>query len=230
MSHLVTVAQLRAYKRSNGEIYALSAFSDAELQACLDEAEELVEKITGTRYWESNETWYLDGQDSHYLRFTPIIGYPLLSATELLEVDENGAEIEEWVENEDFVNNGHYLLAVDVDDSARVGTIVSNGYFPAGVKNFKLTGVWGECRTADVPEALKRVIKLLALETVAPGLTGASKSDVQSEEWPDYKVSYRSGSEKVATATGFKELDRILHRYTAGAAMFLHDEHRQYKA
>lgn len=230
MSNIITISVLKDFKDRNGTVYNLSNWTDDEIQAAIDEAEELVERITETRFYAATETWYLSGQGSRFLRLTPKINYPLLSVDSLLEVDESDSTIDTWEEDTDFVNNGHYLLAVDIDDSARIGTIISNGYFPEGVKNFKLTGSFGSCTLANCPEAIKRVIKLLALESISPGMSYLTRREVVQQSWPDHSVTYRSGQRNVQnSATGFEELDRILARYKNYASLFLHDEMTQYQ-
>jgi len=224
MSNYVSVVELQAFKQADGTVYDLSAFSDAELLSALNEAEELIERICGTRFYAATETWLLNGDDSKFLRFPPAVMYPLISVTTLLEVDENEDTVETWVENTDFVCLPHYLLAVDVGVDFRVGTIISNGYFPLGVKNFKLTGLWG---TSTTPEAIKRVTKLLALENLKSGLTGLASQEVVSESWPDYTVTYRSATSYRSEggtspmSTGFSALDRILFRYVNHAGLLL---------
>lgn len=229
MSNVVTVAELKAFKKPDGTTYNISTggkgFTDDEIQLAINEAEELVEKITHQRWYSSVETWYLCGFDSKFLRFTPTIEYPLLVVTSLLEVDEDDNTVDTWVENTDFVNQKHYLLAIETDDNDRIGTITAQGSFPEGIRNFKLAGIWG---TESCPKAVERVMKLMALESLSPGITYLSRSEISSKSWPDYSVTYRGGGQPSAGGTGFMELDRILHRYVNLAGLMLHDEMRAY--
>lgn len=229
MSNIVTVAELKAFKQPSGAVYNISTggkgFSDDEIQTAIDDAEELVEKITHQRWYPSTETWYLNGFDSKYLRFPPTINYPLLVVTELLEIDSDENTVDTWVENDDFVNHKHYLLAVENNDTERTGTVVTGGYFPEGIRNFKLAGIWG---TASCPKTVERVTKLLALEILSPGITHLSRSEIATKSWPDYTVTYRGGGTPSAGGTGFMELDRLLHRYVNFAGMMLHDEMQAY--
>lgn len=224
MSNYVTVAQLRAFKKSDGSLYDFTGFTDGDLQTALDESEELIEKVCHTRFYRATETWYFNGDDSKFLRFTPSVMYPVYTVSELLEVDADGDTVDTWVENEDFVVQPHYLLAVSADEGERVRSLTGRGYFPVGVRNFKITGLWGN----STPDTIRRVTKLLSLETLKPGVTSLKSGELQSESWPDYSVTYRyqSPSSVVATlGTGFTEIDRLLARYVNHAGLVMQHPH-----
>ncbi len=222
MSHCVNTRQLRQFKDKTGVVYPLTGFSDQELQDTLDEAEALVERVCGTRFYTLYESWLFDGSGTELLRFPPLVPYPLLSVSEVAEVSSLGDIDEYWVEGTDFVANAHFLTAgaVGGGSSVRVRRAFSTlGFWPAGLRNIRITGLWG---WASCPQAVARAIKILAVETLIPGVAGLNSGDVSQQSWPDYTVSFRTDGGK-QSPTGYLYVDRLLSGYISWSSLFLRD-------
>jgi len=231
MSDYVSVLEFRSFKDKNGDLYNLAGFTDIELQSFLAGAEELITRITHNKFASYNESWLVDGTGDPALIFTPRITYPLLSVTRVEELDSGFSINDTFVEDVDFVNRGHYLLAgrSGVDPySPRVEILSLGNYWSKGLKNYRVVGIWG---MGETPEIIKRVIKLLAMEMLSPGVTQLSSSDVESFRLGDYAVKYRANSKAVewsSRMTGFPELDRLIMPFISYAGMIMNSTEYSY--
>lgn len=225
----ITVAELRSFKDKDGLAYKLNVFNDAELESVINQNVEWIEKLCGNKFRRLNEVWKLDGSGTDILRFPPSISYPLITVTEvkkLTDTDDIRADEEILTEDDDFVNCGHYLRKKVSYDTSRLLT-GSGSYFVRGTKNWQVSGIWGQ----DCPEQIKRILKLLSVETLIPGVSKLKSGPAMSESIGDYSVSYGSvGSLSVSNTvlTGFGDIDRILGIYVNFSSLFSRDDTAAY--
>jgi len=232
MSNYVSLAELKAFKDENGDVYDLSGFSDPELQEALDSVEENLELITGNKFGPFTETWVLDGSGESGLSLPPAISYECIEVSELVAINENGETLETLVENKDFINRKHILIKGPVGSVPSVRRMVSLGglLWEKGLRNYKLTGTFG---MASTPATIKRLVSALTVDTVRPGyvsyLTGGN---VASFRLGDYAVSYRGTSSGVdyshKNLTGIPYVDNLLKRYVKYSSLFMNSTESAY--
>jgi hypothetical protein len=225
MSNYVSIAEFRAFKGRDGTAIPVSSFSDSEIQAALNQTEEIFERVTQNRFGAFSEVWQIDGARDNTLTFPPAIMYPLLSITKVEELEWNDGVIStayDLVENEDYTNCHHYLSPIPTGPHSRRRRIVAlGGYvFVPGQRNYQVTGVWGMLTT---PLEIKRAICLYAFELLLPGQSGMAPAGVGSYSIGDFSISFMNNSRlaKGNSLTGFLEIDRILSRYVSMASLFL---------
>lgn len=223
MGNYADADALKALK-VQGAVLDLSAFSDEELEADIELAEFIIEKYTNTIFYlKTAETNLLDGTGDRVLFVYPKVPYPLVSVTEVLEVDELGQTLWTFETPDDFWYDGYSLQKNWTDrESGRRGASRSGGVtWPKGVRNIKVTGNWGR---ASVPAPITRATLLLAAEMLKPGSTKLSSSvSVEEKEWEDYRVRYKrdTGKTTVMDSTGLDFVDMLLDCYRVTPAMFL---------
>lgn len=221
MPNYVTVAQLKAYK-VNGVVADLTAYTDAEIEARILLAEELVETFTRNKFYSASESKLFNGNGLTQLHFGSRTNLQLLSVSALVELDEEG-EIVYTYENEDYDAFAYYLELLQPFESKRirVGSAIEFGWgWPVGVNNIRVTGSWG---ASSVPLAIKEAVSLLALESLIRGSAGLVGSGTIRQKWEDYEVVHGATSGTGANpgnSTGYDYVDRLLDPYTYHASMF----------
>ncbi len=221
MSNYVTIAELKACK-IGGEIVDLSMFTDAEIQAALDEAEAMIEYLLGDWFYPKSVTQLIDGNGEYELYFFPLIPARCISLTSVLEVDVDGSTVlTTYTEDEDFKLYTHYIrmfhLSGDID-SPRV-QIFRGGRWPRGEQNIQVIGSFG---WADAPPMIIKATKYLALESLLPGSTNTARQDVSQASWPDFTITFRGDTgQGGAFTTGYPEIDRWLQPYLNVVDMFM---------
>jgi len=231
MSNFLTVSALKLF-RPSGSTGALdfSDWSDDELQAVLNEVEEIFEQGTKNKFHSFSDTIYVSGEDQSFL-FLPqhaSYNFPIISITSVEEVDVQGTALTTFIEGTDFSVNGHYLYT-DVAFADTIRSSVSrSSYWPRGHRNIKIVGTFGMSTT---PAVVSRAGYLLAiintLGLASAGLINSNDLSKDKEKWDDYEVQYQADSSPVRTSgslpniTGYVEIDRILKRYVNFASLFI---------
>jgi len=221
MSNYVAVAELKACK-IGGEVVDLSMFTDAEIQAALDEAEEMIERLLGDWFYAKAVTQLIDGNGLYELYFFPEIPAKCLSLTSIKEVDVDGSTVLfTYTENDDFTKYDHYIRMFHLAqgyESPRVRSF-QGGRWPRGERNIQIVGSFGWTTT---PAAIVKATKYLALESLLPGSTNLASQDTSQASWPDFTVTFRgdSGRDGVYT-TGYPEVDRWIQPYLNVVDMFM---------
>lgn len=220
MGNYVTATEVRQHKIA-GEVVDLSMYSDAEIDVEIDLAEQLIERLTNDWFYPKDVDVILDGNGEYALFFYPEVPAKVLSLTSVEEVDEDQVTVlHTYDENDDFVKYDHYMRLFHLqgqrqNSRARVD---QSGRWPRGEKNIKVVGSFG---WAETPEAIKKAVKLLALERLMPGSTGIAPRDVTQASWPDFTITYRGDGAGEDTTTGFAETDRLIQPYLNPVDMFL---------
>lgn len=222
MGNYVTVAEVKDYK-VNGERVDILLYSDVEIEAEIALAELLVEQFTGTIFYQkSAETNYFDGNGDRMLFVYPDVHYPLITATSILEVDEQDNTLYTYTTDEFHVTGWHLETTYSSETSARRMVARSGLRWPKGMRNIKILGDWG---VATTPVTVKRVTTLIALERMVPGSTGTiSGTDAAKvrEEWDDYEVEYaKADNDLVVESLGSLYLDRLIAGHMVQPSMFM---------
>ena len=225
MSNYNTIAEVKAFKDGDGNVYDVSSFTDDEIQAASDEAEDLIERVTNSKFGPFTEVWILDSDNDKALMFPPAIPYPLITVTSVELLNSTGGVEDTLTENTDFINRGHYLFAGPLEPTNLRRIVSGTTIWAAGLRRYKITGSWG---MASVPPAIKRILNLLAIETLKPGATDITSSDIRSWKLGDFAIAFRNigGDRTSKDLTGFQEIDRVLRRYiNYSDLVFNHDRY-----
>jgi len=222
MGNYVTTTQVKNYKVQGTRI-DVTAYSDIEIEAEIALAEYLVEQYTGTIFYQkSAETNYFDGNGDRMLFVYPDVHYPLITATTVLEVDEQDNTLYTYTTDEFHVTGWHLETTYSSETSARRMVARSGLRWPKGMRNIKILGDWG---VATTPVTITRVCTLIALERMVPGTTGTiSGADAlkSREKWDDYEVEYsKQDGDAVVESLGSMYLDRLIQGHMVQPSMFL---------
>jgi len=217
MGNYVTVAEVRAFKIA-GEVIDLSAYTDDEVEEHIGLSESFVEAICNDIFYAKDETNRFDGNGLTQLHFQPLVVYPLISIVSCKDIDIDGAELEEYVEGDDFVRYDHYIQTALAfpEDRPRRG-VFRGGVWPKGQKNIVVEGRWGR---EETPPEIKRAVMLLTLESLQPGSTKQVPVDAQQIIWPDFTVTFKGTAESIGMETGFPQVDRLLYNYVNWVDLF----------
>lgn len=209
MGNYLTLSELKAAKDYQGNTIDTSSYTDDELNAMIDEAEELVESICNDKFYSFTSTEYFDGSGNSYLFFPPTVMYNLLSVTSVKNVDFDLTTITTYDESDDFKNWGHYL-EINADSSDVRRMTGSTGVWPAGEHNIEVIGTWGWSST---PKNISKAVKLLCMEEIQAGSTGMYPIRIRRKEWEDYTVEFQTRKDDEDSVTGWPKVDRLLSYY-----------------
>ncbi len=212
MGNYLTVSNLRSTVFPGGKIVDFSNYTNSQLETIIGRVETLIERITNDIFYPKTETYFFDGSGKPELYFTPLVPYKLLTLTSAQEVDDDPTKVlDTLTENKEFKKFPHALVMFSDYDTRRK-KVLRGEWFVKGLKNYKLTGVWGNLET---PKEIEYVTALLAGREIDPTTVQLSPSNVKRIDWPDFEIEFRSdaSAEVYKQSTGFLEIDRILARY-----------------
>lgn len=221
MSNYVSVAELQAFK-INGEVIDLSMFTSDELQDALDEAEEIIERLTGDWFYSKTIDQLYDGNGLFELFFYPEVPSKVIALTSVEEVDDDGTTVlHTFTEDTDFKLYDHYIRELHLSgglDSPRLN-LRTSGRWPIGEKNIRVQGTFGNFPT---PLPIIKATKYLALESLLSGSTSLAPYDVIQAVWSDFTTTFRGDSASDdSMTTGFRAIDRWIQPYVNYVDMFL---------
>lgn len=221
MSNYVTTDELEAVK-IGGETVDLSMFTDAELQAALDEAEQMLEWLLNDWFYPKDVTQLFDGNGLYELYFFPEIPARCLSITTVKEVDVDGTTVRHtYTENKDFKVYDHFLRIAHLSSGFTRIRSFRGGRWPQGEQNIQVIGSFGRAET-EIPTAIIKAAKYLALESLLPGSTNMARQDTSQASWPDFTITFRGDSGRDgAMTTGFPEVDRWIQPHLNVVDMFM---------
>jgi hypothetical protein len=156
-----------------------------------------VESYTGQVFCPEEGCKWFDGNGKNVLFLNDITSLPLSVLDSIT--------ITEW---------GNDDIEVDLDEihheNHTLGYKNSNCW-PCGRRNIKVCGTFG----LPMPEGVKSVILVLALESLQPGAAGLQHNSVMSAKWNDFSIQYKVDKtfDYLTKTTGFRELDQVLQNY-----------------
>lgn len=208
MGNYATATELRQFQHA-GQCVDLQLFSDAQLDAEIDLAEEQVEQFTGATFYTQSLTLLFDGNGLETLLFYDVVELPNISVSSVTEIEPDGTLIDTLVENDDYVRYEDRLEIVDCIDRTMRHRVRAYARWPRGQKNIKVVGVWGY---SAVPKAVKRATLLLAAQKIQPSVVGLTKTGLRRVEFPDYQVEFGRGlaDSTLGETTGYQETDELL--------------------
>jgi hypothetical protein len=191
----------------------LGSYSDDNISAFIDQAEELIEKVTSNKFYTEAATRYFDGNGKRRLFFQPVTSLRLQSITSCNIVDptDNDTVHTTLTENTEYFLDpqGYYVeLPLYLQEQAR--TWLGYGVWPEGTRNVKIVGTWGE---TSVPESIKWAAALLVARRIDPDFSGLDDATKTSEKWSDYSVTYAKPRSTGSGFTGVRQVDEILRLY-----------------
>jgi len=193
---------------------------DSRLEALIEEASELIDRLTGQFFEPRKQVRRFNGSGSHTL-FLPV---PLL---EPLSLSVNSAVISGTL-SELF----HPLGPVLEGEDPYTLIFLGNAKFPEGRKNIAIEGWWGyrlpdstEPRFGKVPSQIKRACQLLVIRSLAR-LADEGSDNIETQvrliEERTRDQSYKLAPAKAGPLTGDRAIDRKLLAFrrplTMGAA------------
>lgn len=206
MGNYCTVSEVKAFK-INGQVVDLTAFTDPEIDAEIDLAEAIVERITNDIFFSDPDIKRFDGKGLTRLFFYPETSFRLISVNSITRVAFDGVTVRDTlIEDTDF-KRYEFFLVLDAGET-----------WPIGRKNIVIDGTWGQ---STVPPEIKRAVCLLALERLLTGITQLTSDVVKRAEWDDFSIEFGSGDRAfTGHTTGFFEIDRLLDSFVNYIDMF----------
>lgn len=182
-----------------------SGSSEADRQATIDRAEQLIERITRDFFYTKNFSVYQDGNGKNRL-FVGLIP-DILSVTEI-KISGVVLSTTWWT----YDKNSVYLDP----EVAGVGELPDlylrldrRKLFPKGVGNVKITGTYG---WSACPPAIKRAAIILCRYENDETLYTVHSGDIKSEKIGDYSYTLFDNV-SAAGFTGIDEVDKLLSNY-----------------
>jgi hypothetical protein len=202
-----TAADLRAFKIGCNPI-DLSCFTDAELNEALELALDVIQRLTNRNWCAVTERRCFDGSGEPKQFFRSVTTDKLSTVT-LITVAGCGSTTPRTITTACVTP---YYLDLTLAGCCGCGLDI----WPEGCKNVCVTGTWGE---TVVPAAIRRAVKLLALDKLIPGgASGGSQcagmpNNVKQASWPDFSVTFDTEDTASVDGTGLLEVDRLIALY-----------------
>tara|TARA_A100000172_G_C3043042_1_gene111257 strand:- start:2866 stop:3573 length:708 start_codon:yes stop_codon:yes gene_type:complete len=205
----------------NGKTIDLSQFTSSEITAEIAIVEEIIEGICEDIFHAKTETLYFNGNGRTKIFFFPKTKTRLISVTSVKELDLDGSTVlDTFVANDDYKAYPFYLetsRSFSGDSPRR--RFGSGGVWPKGQNNIQIVASWGHATT---PADIKRATILLTLESLKPGSTQQTPSNIMQTGWNDFQITFKTGGNVVGGHnTGFVEIDRMLMRHYNDVDLFL---------
>jgi len=188
-----------------------SGYTDEEKLEIITKVEQLIDKVTETRWCGTEFDIKLNGNGKNRL-FLPLETDILTVTNVYISCVELDASWYTWDVNSIYLDpcvSGSGSLSPEL--YYKLGEALDEGIFPRGYNNIWVKGTMGEGEFADIPEAIKQAAVILARWENDPTLytyMGLKKS----EKIGDYSYTNLTASE-ADILTGVEEADTFLRLY-----------------
>jgi len=188
-----------------------SGMTDAEKEAAIRAAEEIIEAALGTQYYPKPFDIRINGNGKNRI-FLPLKANILTVS----HVYIYGVELEpSWYA---FDHNSIYIspesAATDVELDYLLSEVEAEGIFPRGYNNIRIIGTYGQ---SPVPQWIKDCVIMLVKDKNDPSLY---THYLQSESIGKY--SYNMGSDYLkGKLTGIKEVDDLIKLFRRGKPIMM---------
>lgn len=180
--------------------------STADRQETIDNAEDLIEKLTKDFFYAKSFIIYLDGNGKDYLDLGQIPA--ILSVTEI-KIAGIVLSADWYTYNSEAVYLDPDYVGGDIDDPELLLRIkYSMGLFSKGIQNIKVTGTYGH---TTCPAAIKRAAIILCKADNDSSLYPSHDFALSSESLGDY--SYSVNTEVKNVSCGIPAVDALLKHY-----------------
>lgn len=202
------------------EIYAegvsSETYSESIVKASIRYNQEYIEKLTGYYFYQKETNYTIDGHGGIIEK----LPHPAISVSQVA-YKENGVFVTQTLAN--FIIYNEYpkdrkypKIAIDYAKA---------GVFPEGIKNIKITGVFGYVNEElETPEPIKRVLKMLVIANLTP-IASEKNSQKKLNELRREKVGdvEREFHENVSKGflTGNAKVDNILAEYVKSGSVYM---------
>lgn len=164
--------------------------SQAKVEDNLEEALELIETITATKWCPETRCYEFKGSGDCYLYWNFQNSTALKEAT-TVSINDVSTDLDT------FVIHPHHIQILDSKFKC--------------CDTVKVCGEWG----VTIPKNIKKGIILLALEYSSPGITNISKvQEATRITWEDFSIDYSDKiREEFGFTTGYSEIDRLIYPF-----------------
>ena len=188
-----------------------AGYTEAQKQAIINKAEQLVDKVTWTTWCAEAFDFELNGNNENRL-FIPLKSDIRTVTAVYIHCIEIPISWIAYDENSIYLNpcaSGSGDL--DPELYYRLGEAADRGIFIHGYNNIRVVGTLGEGDEADVPEAIKQAATIIAEWENDPSSHAAAGMFV-SEKIGDYAYKVQAGAE-ADILTGINKADMLLRHY-----------------
>lgn len=190
-----------------------SGTTDAQKEAAIRRAEEIIEAILHTHYYPKAFDIELNGNNKNRL-FIPLKANVLTVTAVYVWGELLDPTWYTWDVNSIYINVSSGIGVSNIELAYRLSEIEVDGLFPHGYNNIHILGTYG---SATVPQWIKDLAKILVQDINDPSLY---THYLKSETIGNYSYSM-GGVYDVKGVTGIKEADDLLRLFKRGKCLIM---------